>query len=180
MTPSELFAAMSPTLSAEIIDYAFAHDKPLYKVTLNEVAGVRKVRPVYLERQPRAARYATIASTIARPGMAMSAGNLLTVWLLKKQTPLLIDFLDALKIKHENGVVEDLPKSVPDEALHTALETLLAKYPHETVAVYLFAFNFMNDAKWANLDEQLYTEPRLMLGQPAAPGTDAGPAKADG
>ena len=165
MSPFELFAAMSPSLSAEIIDHAFAHDKQIYKATVNEVAAARKLRPVFLERQPRAERYAAIARTIARPGMAMAAGNLLTFWLLKKQTPLLIDFLDTLKIKHENGVVEDLPKSVPDESLLADLETLLAKYHHEAVAVYLFAFNYMNDAKWANLDEQLHTDPRLMLGQ---------------
>ena len=38
-----------------------------------------------------------------------------------------------------------------DAKLKPAIETLLAKYPPEAVAVYLNAFNDMNDANWANL-----------------------------
>jgi hypothetical protein len=68
-----------------------------------------------------------------------------------------------LNIKHDQGVVEDLPKSVGDGALKTAVETLLAKHPAEPVAVYLHAFNSMNAETWANLDEILKAEPRLRL-----------------
>ena len=165
MTPYELFAAMSPSLGAEILDWAFTDEKVLYKTTVNEVATLLKARPAFLERQPRAERNATITKAISRRAMATTAGNLLTAWLLKKQTPILIDFLEALKIKHDKGMVEDLPKSVDDEALKSALDMLLAKYPNETVAVYLFAFNYMNSANWANLDEHLHTDPRLELGK---------------
>ena len=51
-----------------------------------------------------------------------------------------------------------------DEKLRSAVETLLAKYPHETVAVYLHAFNDMNQANWANLKSLLDTDTRLQLG----------------
>ena len=86
-----------------------------------------------------------------------------TVRLLKKHSGLLVDFLDALNIKHESGVVEELPKSVEDSAIQTAVETLLAKHPHDAVAVYLHAFNSMNAETWSNLDTLLQNEPRLRL-----------------
>ena len=54
------------------------------------------------------------------------------------------------------GVVEDLPGAVDDAKLKAAVELLLGKYPHETVAVYLNAFNDMNAAGWANLKALLY------------------------
>jgi NADPH-dependent 7-cyano-7-deazaguanine reductase QueF-like protein len=41
---------------------------------------------------------------------------------------------------------------------------LLAKYPPEAVAVYLNAFNDMNQANWANLKNILESDSRLQLG----------------
>jgi hypothetical protein len=51
-----------------------------------------------------------------------------------------------------------------DAKLKPAIETLLAKYPPEAVAVYLNAFNDMNEANWANLKSILESDPRLQLG----------------
>jgi hypothetical protein len=77
---------------------------------------------------------------------------------------MLVDFLNALGIKNEEGVVENLPESMDDVKLKSAIETLLAKYPPEAVAVYLNAFNEMNEANWANLKSILESDPRLQLG----------------
>jgi hypothetical protein len=56
---------------------------------------------------------------------------------------------------------------VDDAKLKAAVELLLGKYPHETVAVYLNAFNDMNTAGWANLKALLETDARLQLGNHA-------------
>jgi hypothetical protein len=61
-------------------------------------------------------------------------------------------------------VVENLPESMDDAKLKPAIETLLAKYPPEAVAIYLNAFNDMNEANWANLKSILESDPRLQLG----------------
>jgi hypothetical protein len=83
---------------------------------------------------------------------------------MKKQNSMLVQFLDELGIPHKEGVVDDLPPSVDDTKLRAAVEGLLAKYPPESVAVYLLAFNEMNEANWPNLKAMLETEPRLQLG----------------
>ena len=75
-----------------------------------------------------------------------------------------MDFLNALEIKNEEGVVEDLPEAVDDAKLKAAVEGLLEKHPAETVVVYLHAFNEMNGANWANLKAMLESDPRLQLG----------------
>ena len=77
---------------------------------------------------------------------------------------MLADFLNALEIKNDKGVVEDLPASVEDTKVQAAVESILAKYPHEVVAVYLNAFNDMNEAGWANLKAMLEADSRLQLG----------------
>jgi len=104
-----------------------------------------------------------MASSLGRAGLSAAADTLLRNWLLKKQAKVLGDFLDALQIKHENGVVEELPKAVEDAALQQAVSRLLESHPHEVVAVYLHAFNFMNAESWGNLDALLQSEPRLRL-----------------
>jgi hypothetical protein len=80
---------------------------------------------------------------------------------------MLVDFLNALGIPHENGVMEDLPAAMDDEKLKTAVEILLNKYPHEVVAVYLNAFNDLNAASWPNLKTRLESDARLQLGSHA-------------
>lgn len=155
---------MSPGLATEIISFTFENEKPTYRATLNAVAGMRHVRPVFLERQPKPQRHAAMIASLTKPSMEMVAGNLIRTWLLKKHKGMLVDFLNALEIKNEDGVVENLPDSMDDAKLKSAVEALLTKYPPEAVAVYLNAFNDMNEANWANLKTLLESDPRLQLG----------------
>ncbi|MFZ0827316.1 MAG: hypothetical protein WAO02_07820 [Verrucomicrobiia bacterium] len=164
LTSHELFGFMSPGLASDILTFTFESEKPTYRATLNAVAQARHLRPVFLERQPRAQRHATMIASLSRPGLEVVAGGLLRTWLLKKYKGMLVDFLNALEIKNEDGVVDNLPESMDDAKLKSAIEVLLAKYPPEAVAVYLNAFNDMNEANWANLKIVLESDTRLQLG----------------
>ena len=163
MKSHKLFAAMSPTLANDVLEFSFASDKNLYRAAVDAVAQARKLRPKFLERYPRAERNAMILSFLSRPALEAVSDNLLRAWLLKKHTAVLADFLNALGIKHENGVVEDLPASVDDAALSSALDVVLQKHPPEVAAVYLHAFDDMNEASWPNLEARLRDDPRLKL-----------------
>ena len=164
LTSHELLGFMSPALALEILSYAHESDKPLYRAALTAVAEARKLRPVFLERQPRAQRHATMLATLSRPALELFTGNLIRNWLLKKHRTMLVDFLDALAVPHKEGVVDELPKTIEDAKLRAAVDSLLAKYPPEAVAVYLNAFNDMNEVEWPNLKAMLDSDPRLQLG----------------
>ena len=164
LTSHELLGFMSPALAAEILTYAHESDKPLYRATLNAVAEARKLRPVFLERQPRTQQHATMLAVLSKPALDLFSGNLIRAWLLKKYNSMLVDFLNALEIPHKEGVVEDLPASMDETKLRVAVDTLLAKYPRETVAVYLHAFSDMNETDWPNLKAMLESDQRLQLG----------------
>jgi hypothetical protein len=167
LTSHELFGFMSPNLANEILTFVHESDKPTYKTTLNAVAQARHVRPVFLERQPRAQCHAAILSTLSKPALEAAAANLIRVWLVKKQRQMLVDFLNALGLPNNEGVVDDLPAMMDDAKLKSAIDTLLAKYPGEAVAVYLNAFNDMNEANWVNLKTMLESDKRLQLGATA-------------
>jgi hypothetical protein len=167
LTSHELFGFMSAALANEMLDFTHESDKPVYKATLSAVAQARHVRPVFLERQPRAQRQAAMIATLSRPALEAAAAGLIRVWLVKKQRQMLVDFLNALGLPNNEGVVDDLPATMDDARLKSAIDTLLAKYPGEAVAVYLNAFNDMNEANWANLKTLLESDKRLQLGAPA-------------
>jgi len=165
LTSHELLGFMSPSLANEILNWTYETERATYKATLQAVADARKLRPVFLERQPRPQRHTTMVAALNRPNLEMVASTLLRTWLVKRYKDMLVDFLNALGIQHEDGVVEGLPETMDTEKLKGAVEQLLAKYPHEAVGVYLNAFNDMNEANWPNLKELLEGDSRLQLGQ---------------
>jgi hypothetical protein len=155
---------MSPALAADILSFTFESDKPAYRATVAAVAQAKHVRPVFLERQPRDQRHATMVSALSKPALDAAAAALLRAWLVKKHEAMLVDYLNALEIKNDKGVVEDLPATMDDAKLKSAVELLLGKYQHETVSVYLNAFNDLNGAGWPNLKALLESDTRLQLG----------------
>ena len=163
MTYHELFGFMSPELSKRILDETYTDDKPLYKLTLAAVADAKKLRPAFYEKKARAERDADIVSMLSRPRLEDAGANLLRGWLMKTQKPLLIDFLNALGLKHTDGVVDDFPPALDDATLKKAVDQILAKHPKEIAIVYLNAFGNMNEAGWPNLNEMLEKDERLQL-----------------
>jgi len=170
----ELLGFMSPALAHEIIGYIFDGEKPLRAAILQAVAEARHLRPAFVQRKPRSEQVAMVLATLSRPSLEVAAGTVLRSWLVKKQCAMLVDFLNALGIPNENGVVEDLPVAVPDEQLKAAVDLLVGKYPPERVAVYLHAFYEMNGPGgaggggagqifWPNLKALLEGDSRLQL-----------------
>lgn len=169
LTSSDIIQRASPALAFNLLSYLFEKEKPLYKATIEAVAKQRKLRPVFIERKPRNERHAFLHEALGRKASDAISGHILQIWLVGQHTALLCDFLDALGIKHdENGTVEQLPPE-PDKALlEKAVADVLQKHDPETVAVYLHAFQALNDTGWTNLDEILQADERLQLGKAAA------------
>ena len=163
LTCHEILGFMRPEAALEIVEHAFASDKETYRLVLKAVAEARKVRPVFLQQKPRTERHKDMLGTLARPQLETTASQLLCGWLLKSQSAMLADFLSGLGIAHENGVANEFPPAVEDATLNAAVETLLAKYPQEKVAVYLGVFYATNNARWPNLAALLRTDARLQL-----------------
>ena len=165
MTPSEIFARISPARSATIFTHFYENEKPLYKATIETLSKQRKLRPVFIERKPREERFTWMRDAVARKTNDGVAAQLLQIWLVGAQKPLLCEFLDGLGIKHdENGTIDALPPSPPREALEKVIGALLETHDRETVAIYLHAFQALDDKGWDALAEILASDERLRLG----------------
>ena len=169
MKSSEIFQHLSPGLSEQVLFWLYSAEKPTYKVAVQTLAAQRKLRPVFVERKPRAERHEWMKNALGRPAGEPIAANLLQMWLMGSQASLLCDFLDALGIEHdEHGGIDSLPATPDTEKLREAVEGLLAKHPAEIVAVYLQSFQTMDIAGWPALGEMLARDTRLHLPAPTS------------
>ena len=161
-------------LPASTVDGILTHlqgaDRPTYRVAIQTLAAARKLRPVFVERKPRPERHAWMQGALARPQNEQISANLLQMWLMGSQAPMLCDFLDTLGIAHdEQGGIDTLPACPAPEKLRAAVDALLAKYPADAVAVYLHSFQGMDIAGWPPLAEILANDERLQLAPTPAP-----------
>ena len=168
MSPNDVFVQMPESTCTAMLADLFENEKPLYKNLIENLAKQRKLRPVFVERKPRSERFAWIKEALGRKQNEPIAANLLQIWFVSRHAPMLCDFLDSLGIKHDdNGTVERIPSQPEKAALETAVGVLLEKYDSSLVAVYLHAFQALDETGWPLLFEIIATDPRLHLSAPA-------------
>jgi hypothetical protein len=160
----EIFSKLSPELTNEIFGHLIEHEKPVYKAMIQNIATRRKLRPVFIERKSREERHVWLKQALSLKGTDDLATQLLQIWLLGAHRQMICDFLDLLSIKHDGkGVVDNLPAEPQKEALSNTISKLLENRSPEVVAVYLHAFQAMDETGWSTLDEILATDPRVAL-----------------
>jgi hypothetical protein len=84
----------------------------------------------------------------------MVAARLLVAFHLAAQRPMMGSFLDALGIKHQDGLIEeeDMPAPSADK-LREAATAIAALYPREDVALYLSTLVWQDPETWGGLTE---------------------------
>ncbi len=163
-TPHEIFAQMPPAVAEQLFSFLKEKEPPLYKTTIDTLAKQRKLRTIFLERKPRAERHLWLRDALGRAVNDSVGAHLLQIWLVGAHAGLLCDFLDGLGIAHDaNGTIETLPTAPAKADLVKAIEPLFAKHDPGVVAVYLNAFQALDDQGWATLAELLAEDPRLRL-----------------
>jgi hypothetical protein len=101
-----------------------------------------------------------------RPQLETLSFNLVSHWLIASHSDMLALWLDTLKIAHDGrGCASSFPPCPEEAALREGVRTLLEKHEPELVAMYLNAFNEIDEVHWPKLQEIVQQEPRL---QPAA------------
>ncbi len=159
----ELIGFMSSKMAHQILEDTQTNNREVYRALVAAMAEAQKMRPVFIGRQPKERRHKNFIQILSRTGSEDHAGNLIRGWLFKEHKELLTDFLGKLGIEHDEGMVDDLPDSIDDEALNTAVNLLLEKHDPELVAIYLTAFNASNENRWENLDTMLADDERLQF-----------------
>ena len=164
LQPHEIFAHFSAPISEQLFGFLFEKEKPLYKATIETLTKQRKLRAIFVERKPRAERHEWMRDVLARKINDGVAAHLLQIWLVGAHAKLLCDFLDGLGIAHdENGTIEELPTAPEKAKLKTVIDDIMTKHDPAVVAVYLHAFQALDENGWATLEELLAEDARLKM-----------------
>jgi hypothetical protein len=100
------------------------------------VARVLNARPAFVRRQPEALKVKALRAFLARERDDTLSGEILRSYFLGPRKPLVVAFLDATGVKHEDGQVAD--EAAPDTAkVPEAVKALLAAHERDDVALYL-------------------------------------------
>lgn len=113
------------------------------------IAQQKKFRPktvVSLDRDRKARHLASLGSL---PDTL--AARALVVYHLAEQRPMMAAFLDALGIKHENGLIEEDSVKPDASKLAPAVDKLKADYPPEDVRLYLDTLLCQDPETWGGL-----------------------------
>jgi hypothetical protein len=134
---------------------AFWAESPaeLMATALGAIVKARHLRPQVARALSEEERVKALAAVLD-PGEALASGLLVALHLAARR-PLLVAFLDALKLPHEDGLLKEeadaLPPPDPD-ALRSAREALQA-FPEEQVAAYLNTLWLQDPERWGALAE---------------------------
>lgn len=119
------------------------------------IAQHKKFRPktvvsLDLERKAR-----HLASLVALPDLL--AARALVIYHLAEQRPMMSAFLDALGIRHENGLIEEEDVKPDPAKIGPAVTKLKEEFPVDEVRLYLDTLRSQDPETWGEL-EALRTE----------------------
>lgn len=112
------------------------------------VAEARKMRPVAARKLPPDAQ-ARIVATVRDPGEILASSLLVALHLGPRKT-MLVAFLDALGLPHEDGILKDeATEAISLEDLKKGCAALSAESP-SAIRIYLNTLWLQDSTRWAN------------------------------
>lgn len=156
MRSFQVFASMSPERATEVMRTLKEQAPGMFAQALAAAAAAFKARPVYLTRQPLEKQAASVRRALARVAANPVAEELLAVYFLECKKDLLIEWLDSLGIKHEDGTLEDdAPAAPPKAKLAKAAKAFREKDDSADRELLLAAFAAQSAIDWPDLEALL-------------------------
>lgn len=156
MRSYQIFAAMDPEQAERLVAGLAEKSPGMHLQALAAASLAMKARPAYLRKLPAAKRAQAIRRALARIASDVVAGEVLAVYFLECRKELLTEWLDAIGLEHEDGILkEDAPKEPAKKKLLAAIESYLAKDADPERRLLLSAFAAQGAIDWPTLEARL-------------------------
>jgi hypothetical protein len=156
MRSYQVFAAMSPARGAALLRRIADEAPAVFAQALGAACAALRARPVYLQRQPFEKRAEAVRRALARVTSNAIAEEILAVYFLECRKDLLVEWLDAVGLEHEDGTLTgDSPPAPATEILADAVEKFRARDADPDRGLLLHAFAAQDAIDWPALDERL-------------------------
>ena len=151
LTPARLWRRMTPDQRIRAARAFWAEetatDDQIQAALL--IAQIKKFRPKFVLGLDDERRAKHLASLVAMPEAL--AARALVVYHLAEQREMMGVFLDALGLKHDNGLIEEDEAKPDPEKMDTAVAAITAKYRAEDVSLYLATLVCQDPETWGTL-----------------------------
>lgn len=156
MRPYQIFAAMSPERCEQFMGRITEESPEAFRETVVSAATAMKFRPQYLLKQPKQKQVASVRRALSRVGSNQLAEELLAVYFLKCRLPLLVEWLDVMKLEHEEGILQaDEIPCPPAADLKKGVDQFLGVDDDEDRRLLLQVFSAQSSIDWPALEDFL-------------------------
>ena len=159
MKPHQVFARMSPERAFELLSKVQEKLPGVYTQAVGAACVTLKARPQFLMKQTKQKRAQFVRQALSRFAAAAIAEEVLAAYFLEVRRDLLTEWLDALGIEHENGILKN---DNPAEPARGQIEAAISKFRSgdgaEDRQLLLEAFAAQSAVEWPTLDALLGVE----------------------
>jgi len=153
LTPSRLWRRMTADQRLRAARAFWAEeeatDDQLQAVLL--IAQQKKFRPKFVLNLDDERRAKHLASMVGLPEAL--AARCLVVYHLHDHREMMGAFLDALGLKHDNGLIEDDEVKPDPDKIGPAVEAIAGRYAAEDLSLYLTTLVIQDPATWGELSK---------------------------
>ncbi len=153
MRSYQIFAAMSPDRAVAVMSGLSENAPQMFKQALLAASASMNARPTYIQKQPFEKQVAAVRRALSRVAANGVAEEILAVYFLECRKALLVEWLDLLGIKHEDGILEGDSPAAPRKAeLQKARDTFCGVDDDDDRSLLLNAFAAQTAIEWPDLE----------------------------
>lgn len=181
MRSNEIFAQMSGEEALAFLDEMRKEAPDVARLSLAAAANAFRLRPEFLKRQPRPRQAEWMRRALGRTVGAPLAEEVLASYFLDYENELLVEWLDALKMEHDEGRISgEIPPCPEPKELEAIVKKFRDGENPEKRALLVKAFASQSAIQWEALDALIAGAPMPAAKAPKAPEAEskAAPKKA--
>jgi hypothetical protein len=156
MRSYQVFAAMPADHAAAVMSRLSENAPQMFKQALLVASASMNARPTYLRRQPFEKQVGIVRRALSRVAANGVAEEILAAYFLECRKELLVEWLDLLGLKHEDGILEADSPVAPNQAeLQKARDSFCGVDGDADRPLLLSAFAAQSAIDWPDLEALL-------------------------
>lgn len=153
MRAFQVFATMTPERSTDLLEKISKKSPLAFSQGMVTACSVLKLRPVFMKKQPFEKQASLLKRALSLVASNTVAEEMLAMYFLECRNELLVEWLDALGIEHEDGNLGDVDPVQPEaKNLAETFRAFIAKDDDADRPLVVRAFACQEAIDWPELD----------------------------